>query len=188
MGDTHGLLGTHVLFFDIQTTNSMTMLEVLKHPNDSVCCHLYNSVSPTISSLFFFPLFSLLSLRFMLVVQKFKIVFLFIDNSTLILIFFLISNFSYWLFCQKKFLISNHDLLIFFKLDSHSFYFDFFFWILLWFLFFFSVFPFNFRFYDVLSYFFLFQVWSYFESFCIIFFSISSINIWFFEDWTLRFF
>ena len=126
MGDTHGLLGTHVLFFDIQTTNSMTMLEVLKHPNDSVCCHLYNSVSPTISSLFFFPLFSLLSLRFMLVVQKFKIVFLFIDNSTLILIFFLISNFSYWLFCQKKFLISNHDLLIFFKLDSHSFYFYFF--------------------------------------------------------------
>ena len=55
MGDTHGLLGTHVLFFDIQTTNSMTMLEVLKHPNDSVCCHLYNSVSPTISFLSFFP-------------------------------------------------------------------------------------------------------------------------------------
>jgi hypothetical protein len=85
----------------------------------TIVCHRRSLLS------FFFPLFSLLSLKFMLVVQKFKIVFLFIDNSTLIFILFF-SNFCYWLFCQKKFLISNHDLLIFFKLDSHSFYFDFF--------------------------------------------------------------
>jgi hypothetical protein len=137
----------------------------------TVCVVIYTIVCHR-RSLFslFFPLFSFLSLKFMLVVQKFKIVFLFIDNSTLIFILFF-SNFCYWLFCQKKFLISNHDLLIFFKLDSHSFYFDFFCFGS------FYYFYFSFQFSPSISdsmmsshIFFLFQVWSYFESFCIIFF------------------